>query len=70
MAAETVGISATAEFWKKVDALSRKTGQSRSAVIVETCCEAWGVQGLVSKPVGRPKKHKGVKKVVKGGKDV
>lgn len=63
MAVQIVGISGTPEFWQEVDKRAKRTGQTRSAVVVETLCEHWKTEGLVSNPVGRPKKHKGVKKV-------
>jgi hypothetical protein len=58
---EVYGISAGQSFWDEVHRRTKETGQSRSAVIVETCAEQWKLPTLVSAPVGRPRGKVGKK---------
>jgi hypothetical protein len=55
------GISATQDFWKEVDKQMEETGMTRSAVVVESCIQSWGVKLAPTRSVGRPRK-KTVKK--------
>jgi hypothetical protein len=56
------GISGSAEFWAEVDRRAKESGQTRSALIVEELATLWKLPGLVTGPVGRPKR-KVVKRV-------
>lgn len=63
--AQVVGISGSAAFWTAVNKYAKKTGVTRSAVIVQAVISALGLKEskVGSKAVGRPRKS--VKKVMK-----
>jgi len=63
--AQVVGISGSVPFWAAVNKYAKKTGVTRSAVIVQAVISALGLKEskVGSKAVGRPRKS--VKKVMK-----
>lgn len=50
------GVSASNEFWKALENFGKQTGLTRSAAIVEICCQYFNAPELATKRAGRPRK--------------
>jgi hypothetical protein len=50
------GISATQEFWDKINRIAASQGISRSAAVVQACSEHYGLGDVRTKRPGRPRK--------------